>query len=148
MNHSWPQLTPEGRHDCWHPNRRSWGLGLLLLRFQHSASEWGMKPSGLQWAFVLKQTFVSHTIDCPLCEMQADHCGVHGPSCRSSQGRVPQNTALNDIVQCCVLSPANVPSTLEPRGLCWSDGKGLPWAKAVPLFGMCRVGTPSPHPTF
>ena len=54
--------------------------------------------------------------DCPRCGMQVDHSGVHGLSCRSSQGRVPQHTALNDIVHR-ALSAANVPSTLEPCGL-------------------------------
>ena len=76
--------------------------------------------------------------DCPRCGMQVDHSGVHGLSCRSSQGRVPRHTALNDIVHQ-ALSAANVPSTLEPRGLCRSDGKRpdgltiIPWAKGRAL---------------
>ena len=76
--------------------------------------------------------------DCPCCGMQMDHSGVHGLSCRSSQGRLPQHTALNDIVHR-ALSAANVPSTLEPHGLCRSDGKRpdgltvIPWAEGRAL---------------
>ena len=75
---------------------------------------------------------------CSLCGSQVDASGVHGLSCRRSKGRLPRHAALNDIVHR-TLSSVNVPATLEPRGLCRSDGRrpdGLtitPWANGRAL---------------
>ena len=79
---------------------------------------------------------VPHT--CPLCGMHVDESGVHGLSCRRSKGRIPRHAALNDIILR-ALSSANMPSILEPQGLCRLDGKrpdGItvtPWAKGRAL---------------
>ena len=54
---------------------------------------------------------------CSLCGSQVDASGVHGLSCRRSQGRLRRHAALNDIVH------HTTPATLEPRGLCRSDGR-------------------------
>ena len=75
---------------------------------------------------------------CSLCKSPVDASGVHGLSCRMSKGRLPRHSALNNIIHR-ALSAANIPSTLEPRGLCRLDGKrpdGLtitPWSKGRAL---------------
>ena len=73
---------------------------------------------------------------CPLCGSHIDAFGVHALSCRSSKGRLPRHTALNLIIHKALVS-ANIPSTLEPRGLSRTDGKrpdGLtitPWSRGT-----------------
>ena len=110
-------------HDCWHPNKRSRGLGLLLLRFQHLASVWGMKPSGLHAVGLRLGATLCVPHDCPRCGMQVDHSGVHGLSCRSSQGRVPRHTALNDIRSS--LSPFCCQCAIHTGTICmWSMSVG------------------------
>ena len=79
---------------------------------------------------------VPHT--CPRCGMDEVHSGVQGLSCRNSQGIIPCHSALNDIIHW-ALTAANVPATLEPRGLCRRDGKRpdglsiIPWARGRAL---------------
>ena len=51
-----------------------------------------------------------------------DSSGTHGLSCRKSADRHPRYAALNDIVKR-ALAAADIPSMLEPVGLCQSDGK-------------------------
>ena len=91
--------------------------------------------------------------DRPHCGMQVDHSGVHGLSCRSSQGRLPRYTALNDIIEPFLLLICH-PHWNHVVYVGWMvrdlmASPSYPGLKAVPLFGMCRVGTaPSPHPTF
>ena len=71
--------------------------------------------------------------DCPLCGDRVEESGLHGLSCRRSKGRLPRHSALNDIVKW-ALSAVNIAATLEPRGLCRSDGKRpdgvsiIPWS--------------------
>ena len=78
------------------------------------------------------------THSCPHCGMEVDTTGVHGLSCRRSEGRIPCHAALNNIVHR-TLTAANNPATLEPRGLCRLDGKRpdgltiIPWAKGRTL---------------
>ena len=75
---------------------------------------------------------------CPLCGSHIDASGVHALRCRSSKGRLPRHTALNSIIHKALVS-ANIPSTLEPRGLSRTDGKrpdGLtitPWSRGRAL---------------
>ena len=75
---------------------------------------------------------------CPHCGEEVDDSGVHGLSCRRSQGRIPHHSALNDIVHRSLTS-ANISATLGPCGLCRQDGKrpdGLtivPWANGRTL---------------
>ena len=63
---------------------------------------------------------------------------MHALGCRSSKGRLPRHTALNLIIHKALVS-ANIPSTLEPRGLSRTDGKrpdGLtitPWSRGRAL---------------
>ena len=78
------------------------------------------------------------THSCPHCGTEVDTTGVHGLSCRRSEGRIPRHAALNNIVHR-TLTAANIPATLEPRGLCRLDGKRpdgltiIPWAKGRTL---------------
>ena len=73
--------------------------------------------------------------NCPLCGNPVDYSGVHGLSCRSSCGRIPRHTASesNGIVHR-ALATANVPATLEPRGLCRGDGKRPDGMTITPWF--------------
>ena len=59
---------------------------------------------------------------CSQCGGQVDELGTHGLSCRLSAGRLPRHAAINTIVKMS-LARAQIPSTLEPSGLSWSDGK-------------------------
>ncbi|KAI5634065.1 histone deacetylase domain-containing protein [Phthorimaea operculella] len=75
---------------------------------------------------------------CP-CGAAVDASGHHGLSCAKCAGRFPRHHALNDIIRRALVS-ANIPCTLEPPGLCRSDGKrpdGLslvPWEKGRSLL--------------
>ena len=74
--------------------------------------------------------------------------GLHGLSCRRSQGRLPRHSALNDIVKR-ALSAVNIPATLEPRGLCRSDGKRPDGVSIIPWSdGRCLVWDVTCHDTF
>ena len=75
---------------------------------------------------------------CHLCGESIDSSGLHGLSCRRSQGRLPRHNHLNMLVKHSLAS-ANIPSVLEPQGLCRADNRrpdGLtisPWSKGRPL---------------
>ena len=64
--------------------------------------------------------------------------GMHGLSCRWSEGRHYRHAAINEII-CRSLTSVNVPSLLEPSGLFRSDGKRpdrvtvTPWSSGKPL---------------
>lgn len=59
---------------------------------------------------------------CHHCGTQVDELATHGLSCVKSQGRYPRHTTINTIVKAS-LARAQIPSTLEPVGLCRLDGK-------------------------
>jgi hypothetical protein len=82
--------------------------------------------------------------NCPLCGNPVDYSGVHGLSCRSSRGRIPRHTALNGIVHR-ALATANVPATLEPRGLCRGDGKRPDGMSITPWFRGKTLGFIHPN---
>ena len=75
---------------------------------------------------------------CTQCGVHVDSSGTHGLSCRKSAGRHPRHAALNDIVKK-ALAAADIPSALEPVGLCRSDGKRadgvtiIPWKRGQSL---------------
>ena len=81
---------------------------------------------------------------------------IHALSCLKSQGRLPRHACLNDIVKR-ALTSANIPSTLEPKGLCRGDGRRPDDWYVYPSFlgfkgdawcGMLRVMTCLPPLTF
>ena len=72
-----------------------------------------------------------HPHVCLHCQAQVDHRGLHGLSCRRSQGRHPRHAAINDIVKRSLTS-AGVPSHLEPNSICRSDGKRPDGATVMP----------------
>ena len=90
---------------------------------------------------------------CTQCGVHVDSSGIHGLSCRKSDGRHPHHAALNDIVKR-ALAAADIPSMLEPVGLCRSDGKRadgvtvISCREANPLPEMSRAGTLSLLHTF
>ena len=51
-----------------------------------------------------------------------DEFATHGLSCKMSAGHLPQHAAINTNVKMS-LARAQIPSVLEPVGLCRSDGK-------------------------
>ena len=71
------------------------------------------------------------------CHNQVDHQGLHGLSCRKSQGRHPRHAAINDIIRRSLTS-AGVPSHLKPTGICLSDGK-RPDGATVMLWKTGRI---------
>ena len=86
--------------------------------------------------------------DCPLCGDRVEESGLYGLSCRRSQGRLPRHSALNDIIKR-ALSAVNIPATLEPRGLCRSDGKRPDGVSIIPWSdGRCLVWDVTCHDTF
>ena len=68
---------------------------------------------------------------CHHCGSEVDGSGIHGLSCRWSEGRHHRHSALNDIVFR-ALSAAKVPSRLEPSGIYRSDGKRPDGMSIVP----------------
>ena len=68
---------------------------------------------------------------CQHCHTLVSHQGLHGLSCRKSQGRHPRHAAINDIIKR-ALTSVGVPSQLEPTGICLSDGKRPDGATIVP----------------
>ena len=58
---------------------------------------------------------------CGSCGRPVDNFGLHGLSCRSSQGRIPRHQMLNNIIYHSLAS-ANISSRLEPSGLYRADG--------------------------
>ena len=85
---------------------------------------------------------------CLHCGQFVDELGVHGLSCRYSKGRNPCHSALNDVIEQS-LSSINIPSTLEPRGLCLSNDSRpdgvtiIPWSQ-----GRCLAWDATCHYTF
>ena len=71
---------------------------------------------------------------CVQCGKEVDHHARHGLSCKSSQVRLSQHNALNNIIYWSLVS-AEVPSRLELSGLHRSDGKCpdgmtmVPWSE-------------------
>ena len=59
---------------------------------------------------------------CTLCGNQVDDRGTHGLHCRKKTGVHSRHAALNDVIKRS-LAAVDVPSILEPVGLCWLDGK-------------------------
>ena len=59
---------------------------------------------------------------CQHCGSEVDRFGVHGHSCRMSEGRHFRHSALNDVIHRALYS-AKVPSRLEPSGIYRLDGK-------------------------
>ena len=68
---------------------------------------------------------------CQHCHTLVSHQGLHGLSCRKSQGRHPRHAAINDIIKR-ALTSAGMPSQLEPTGICLSNGKRPDGATIVP----------------
>ena len=56
---------------------------------------------------------------CQHCDVEVDRLGLHGLSCKKSEGR---HSAMNDILYRAMTS-AQIPSRLEPSGLVRSNGK-------------------------
>ena len=59
---------------------------------------------------------------CHHCGAEVDCLGIHGLSCRHSEGRLHRHAYINDIIHR-ALTSAKIPSRLEPTGLLRSDGK-------------------------
>ena len=76
---------------------------------------------------------------CQHCGSEVDQFGIHGLSCRMSEGRHFRHSALNDIKHH-ALSSAKVPSRLEPSGIYHSDRKRpdgitiVPWERGCYMF--------------
>ena len=85
---------------------------------------------------------------CHLCGKDVDESGTHGLSCWRSLGRHPRHSFLNDLIKRS-LGAINIPSLLEPRGLCKSDDSRpdgltlIPWSR-----GRCLVWDVTVHNTF
>ena len=78
-----------------------------------------------------------HPQRCP-CGATVDAKGIHGLSCKLAAGRIPRHQALNDLIWR-ALANAGVPSTKEPSGMSWTDGKRpdgltlIPWQRGKSL---------------
>ena len=68
---------------------------------------------------------------CHHCGVQVDGTAMHDLSCKWSEGRHQNHTAVNDFVHR-TMSTAHLPSRLEPTGLSRSDGKRLDGVTLVP----------------
>lgn len=85
---------------------------------------------------------------CPHCGSNVDESGIHALSCRKSKGRLPRHSSLNDIIKRALVA-VSVPCTLEPRGLCRSDGRRpdgisiIPWSR-----GRCLAWDATCHDTY
>ena len=83
---------------------------------------------------------------CHHCGSEVDGFGIHGLSCRWSEGCHNRHSTLNDIIFR-ALPAAKVPSRLEPSGIYRSDGKRpdgmsiVPWKSGSCLSGMSRAPT-------
>ena len=70
---------------------------------------------------------------CHHCGVEVDGRGIHGLSCRYSEGRHRRHGTVNSIIHKALVS-AKIPSQLEPAGLLRSDGKRpdgmtiVPWS--------------------
>ena len=68
---------------------------------------------------------------CHQSSAEVDHLGLHGLSCRRSQGWHPRHAAVYDLLKRSLAS-AMIPSLLEPVGIARSDGRrpdgvSMPW---------------------
>ena len=70
---------------------------------------------------------------CVLCGDHVDSSGTHGLHCRRSAGRHPRHTHLNDLIKRSLAS-IDVPSILEPPGICRSDGKRVDGVSVTPAM--------------
>ena len=68
------------------------------------------------------------------CSKSVDGFGLHGLSCRSSQGRIPRHQMLNNIIYRSLAS-AHITSRLEPSGLYRADGNRPDGVTQVPWTG-------------
>ena len=68
---------------------------------------------------------------CQHCGVEVDKYGLHGLSCKKSEGRFYRHSTINGIIHR-ALSSAQVPSRLEPSGLSRSDGKRPDGVTMVP----------------
>ena len=68
---------------------------------------------------------------CHQCGTEVDHLGLHGLSCRESQGLHSRHTAVNDLFKRSLAS-AKIPSLLEPTGIACSDGRRLDGISVMP----------------
>ena len=71
---------------------------------------------------------------CHHCGAEVDCLGMHGLSCRWSEGRFSPHAAINDIIYRSLHS-ANVPAHLEPTGLYRSDGRRPDGISIIPWKG-------------
>ena len=67
---------------------------------------------------------------CHQCGTEVDHLGLHGLSCRMSQGRHLWHAAVNELIR--ALALAEVPSHLEPSGTLCANGKRPDGATVLP----------------
>ena len=68
-----------------------------------------------------------------------DEFATHGLSCRMSSGRLLWHATINTIVKMS-LARAQIPSALEPVGLCRSDSKRPDGATITPCLGRYLPG--------
>ena len=68
---------------------------------------------------------------CQHCDVEVDQLGLHGLSCKMSEGRHYRHSAMNDILHRAMTS-AQILSRLEPSGLVRSDGKRPDGVTLVP----------------
>ena len=68
---------------------------------------------------------------CHQCGMEVDHLGLHGLSCRKSQGHHSRHAAINELIRR-ALASARAPSHLEPWGTSHVDGKRPDGATVIP----------------
>ena len=75
---------------------------------------------------------------CRHCDSEVGPRGLHGLSCRYSEGRHSRHASVNDILHR-ALTAAKIPSRLEPSGLSSTDGSRpdgmtiVPWRSGRPL---------------
>ena len=83
------------------------------------------------------------------CGAIVDRYGLHPLSCRLSDGRLPRDSALNDLIKR-ALSSAGSNAVLEPVGLDRGDGKRpdgmsvFPFSREGAPFWIPLVSTPFP----
>ena len=112
-------------------------FGWMFSLSPHLVWEWKMWLLGLPWAFIRALPFVIHTHQ--HCGAEVDSYGLHGLSCKWSQGHLHWHTAINSIVHE-PLAAAQVPSRLEPSGIIRSDGKRPGGVTLVPWISRRMKG--------